>query len=353
MNCREITDDMLLNYAEGELPQELQAKLKAHLAECDSCLARSQEISAISVAMMESRELNEDIPIPGRVDEEVSRTIREVAGGRERRPSRPRRSRNTGILIRLAAGICVIVIAGVLFLSMHGASDHGVDTRSAMTKREYAESEQPEKAAPGAVDRYAEGKGTSVELAAARREMEKLTSRMTGLEEELAAEKEKTSLLTAALKAGDEDRKELREALVRIKEDYGSLKGQDDEVLAGLKRRVADMTDYVAKLEDKIGDLLSKVDEMAQKYRGVQVEAADARSRLAIVEQEKADLERTLLVAGDINRDRKADAADAMLIIDRLLSAGDVEYSAEGDANGDGKIDIGDALAILNKALVE
>jgi hypothetical protein len=350
MNCREITDDMLLDYAEGELPQDIQAKLKEHLAECESCLARSQEISAISVAMMESRELNEDIPIPDRVNEAVSETIREVASGRGNGPGR---SRNTGALIGIAAVICIIVIAGFLFISGQAGRDYAVDTPSVMSKREQAESEQPQKAAPATVDRYGEDKITNKELTTTRQEIEKLSSKITDLEKDLAAEKEKTSSLTATLKTGDEEREKLREELDRITTDYEDLKGQGDEALAGLKRRVAGMKEYIAKLEGKIGDVLAQMDDMVQKDRDVRVEAIQARNRIAILEKQKADLEKQLLVAGDINRDRKADAADAMLIVDKLLSAGSVEYSAEGDANGDGKIDIGDALAILNKALVE
>ncbi len=349
MNCREITDDMLLDYAGGELAQELQAKLKAHLAQCESCLARSQEISAISVAMMESQELNEDIPIPGRVDDAVSDTIRKIASDGRREA---RKTGVTRVLIRVAAGVCIIVIAGVLFIRGQADRRNVASAPDMMAKGE-AEPEAPRKVSTEDRHGPSESKRDDAEIAAARREVENLTSRVTTLEQELATEREKTSLLTAALKAGDEDRKELREALVRVKEDYGNLKWQGDEMLAGLKRKVADMTGYVARLEDKIGDLLAQVDGMAQKDRDVRVEAIHAQNRLAILEREKADLERQLLVAGDINRDRKADAADAMLIVDRLLSEGSVEYSAEGDANGDGKIDIGDALIILNKALVE
>jgi DNA repair exonuclease SbcCD ATPase subunit len=349
MDCRQVTDDMLLDYAEGELPRELQAELKAHLAKCESCLARSQEISAISVAMLESGELNEDIPIPGRVDAAVLETIREVAGGKG---SPAGKRRVFGTLIRIAAGVCIIVIAG--FLLIRGQADHkrAAEAPDMMTERE-AEAGKPRETGPADMGRQGEGKRTSVELAAARREIQKLTSRMAGLEQELAAEKEKTTSLTASLETSDENQDKLREELDRVTADYEGLKGQGDEMLAGLKRKVADMTEYVAKLEGRIGDLLAQMDDTVQKYRGVQVEAADARSRLAAVEQEKAGLERRLLVAGDINRDRKADAADAMIIVDKLLSKGSVEYSAEGDANGDGKIDIGDALAILNKALVE
>jgi len=349
MNCGEITDDMLLDYAEGELAQELQAKLKAHLAQCESCLARSQEISAISVAMMESGELNENIPVPGRVDAAVLETIREVAG-QKRSPAR--KAHTLPMLIRVAAGVCIIVIAGFLLIRGQSNQDRAAQAPDMMAKKE-TEAGKPREIVPVSVDRRREDKKTGAELAAARREIQNLTLRMTGLEQELAAEKEKTSSLTTALKTGDEEREKLREELDTVAADYEGLKGQGDEMLAGLKRKVADLTGYVAKLEGKISDLLAEVDETVRKYRNVHVEAADARRRLAVLEQERADLDKKLLVAGDINRDRKADAADAMLIIDKLLSAESVEYSAEGDANGDGKIDIGDALAILNKALVE
>ncbi len=66
-----------------------------------------------------------------------------------------------------------------------------------------------------------------------------------------------------------------------IARDYRTLKQRDDGVISTLKNRIKEINEYVARLENQIGDLLARIDDIGQKYR-------NARTNLAIETQEMA-----------------------------------------------------------------
>lgn len=72
-----------------------------------------------------------------------------------------------------------------------------------------------------------------------------------------------------------------RTAFTKVTRDYRTLKQRDDGVISTFENRIREMNDYIAKLENQIGDLMARIDDIGQKYR-------NARTDLAIETQEMA-----------------------------------------------------------------
>ena len=66
-DCSEITDDILLSYAEGRLEEELGNRVKAHLDGCEQCRIRAREVGLIGGALAADggRDIVVQRPTPG------------------------------------------------------------------------------------------------------------------------------------------------------------------------------------------------------------------------------------------------------------------------------------------------
>jgi predicted nucleic acid-binding Zn-ribbon protein len=76
-------------------------------------------------------------------------------------------------------------------------------------------------------------------------------------------------------------RQDWREAFNKITSDYRILKERDKGEIDTLENRIAELNQYIATLENQIGDLIARIDDVGQKYR-------NARTNLAIETQEMA-----------------------------------------------------------------
>lgn len=328
-DCSAITDDILLSFTEGRLEEGLRTRVQAHLDGCEPCRIRAEEVGLIGGALAGDAQLSENIPVPERVDRAVFATISEVAGGRRRVRAMARTLR---WLVPAAAVVVVIVIAGFLLTgrreSLEASSRRAEKSPPAIvTQREHSlrpdlPLEAPVPAQPPSAQPAADASESLKEqlrreikekernaalLEEANKVVELLTLDANRLKAMLEAEKEKTTSLTEMLKKRDE---------------------------------------FAWKLQQEISELNDIVSYMIRETE--HLEALTVR-----LQKEKTELEKKLLITGDLNSDGKADVSDTMIIVNNLLSDGRIAFSPEGDANGDGGVDVGDALSILNKALSE
>ncbi len=368
IKCGQVTDDVLLEYIEGTLGDDLREKVYQHFGECPSCRVRAEEIRQIAGALRESPQLSEDIPVPASVDRAVFAAIRGAS-----RAGKPGLSRTLHWLAPLAAGVlAIVVIVGLLTMTGQRAGYENAARHSekhapgGLTQREFdPQPDLPLTPPPVAVQPPAEEQPgplraayeSEVEknrvleetIAQNDKDMGELNAKITDLQAELAAEKAKPAFMAEALRKRDEDAKKLESALAELQRAFGGQSGK----LTQAEETIRKLKENIAGLENQIGDLIARMDELGKKFRDAKASAAQTKAHLLQLERDKARLEKRVLVVGDVNGDRETDILDAMIIVNRLLAGYGVAYSREADANGDGRVDVGDALQILNKALVE
>lgn len=361
ITCTEVTDDVILEYVEGTLGDDLREKVYQHFGDCPSCRVRAEEIRQIAGALRESPQLSEDIPVPASVDRAVFAAIKKAS-----RASKPGFSKTLRWLAPLAAGVLALAVIVGLLSATGGLSEKPAS--GVATQREFDREPDLPLTAPVPVLPPAESaksfraayeaereKNRILEQAAAENEehMGELNAKIAGLEKELTTELEKTAALSKKLEKSEDGARKLSESFKKLDEDYRALEKRSEATILTLKNKVEEMNRYIAGLEKQVGDLVARIDELGMKFRDAKTSAAQTKAHLLQLERDKARLEKRVLVTGDVNGDRKVDVLDVATIVNRLLAGYGVAYSREADANGDGRVDVGDALQILNKALVE
>lgn len=357
LNCSEIGDDVLLDYVEGELPADLQAKISVHLQECDYCSTRLADVSLMASALRGNMQLQADVRVPAAADKAVIDTIREVALNQRRTLGMARMLK---WLVPAAAVVVVVVIAGFLLTGSSAQRGHGYapTAENASARRTVAQTEQPRAQEPATQGRsvmaaleFEKERSRIFEeaLKQAEESMAELNEQLRALGEDVKAEKEKNATLSEQLKERDREAVTLQKAV-----------DAQNETLTELRAKLADDSKKLAQLTADYAGVVRAVKEQEEEVSGMRSELSllksqNDESRAAIVrlEKENAELSDRLVVLGDINGDGKADVSDALLVLERLLSGADVAYTPGADANRDGKVDVGDVLLILNKSLVE
>jgi len=133
-SCSEITDDLLADFTDGRLGNELRRKVEKHLKECESCRIRAQDIKIIAGALRGDSQLSEDIHVPERIDRAVLGTIREVAAKQRARNSWLLQKR-FWVISSVSACVLLVVIIGLtlsLGRSYHDADNVAMDMQKGM-----------------------------------------------------------------------------------------------------------------------------------------------------------------------------------------------------------------------------
>jgi len=342
MTCDELTDEMMLDYEEGELPNHVQAEIHEHLEACEKCRIRAHDVGVISAALGECRELSHDVPVPPRVDSAVFDTIAEVAGSRRRSIAISKRLR---WFIPLAAVVLIAVFAGLMLtgrgMSRFQAECNVRDEAVAIPQSDSIEQKEAPVTSgePVAPDVEVRALAQLEKVLEREKEQLKRIERQDAVINELAEtlnfEKEKNQSRAEAEKRQEINYREMKKQLVDLQ---NSVKMQDEKLLLSIQNGQQVMSQLEQK--DKI---IAAVKEEFEKLE----------EKLAATEKQNAFLRKAMLVEGDLNKDGMTDVSDAMVLLDSIISGVELSPRPENDLNGDGKVDIGDVLSILNKTLME
>ncbi|MHC5039335.1 MAG: dockerin type I domain-containing protein, partial [Planctomycetota bacterium] len=316
---------------------------EVHLDACAACRQRAGEIESL---LQELGEAPQDRPVPARVDRAVGDWILGHVAERKAGPASPpppssSRFWRNGLA---AAAAVVLLIAGFLAGTVADLGGAGGPDRS-------PEGVRNEERLRAEVKKREE----------AEREIERLSRRMTGFEEERDTMLRERKDFLSRLKEGASSLKEavgeigklrgkieaLQNAVEGERQRGKQLQGERDE----LGRRLSVLEEERKGAGKRISECLSRIGRLEEENRSLSGAVESAQAEVALVKARNMDLEKRLLRPGDWNRDGSADIRDSSEICRRLAAGENIAFIAEADLNLDGKIDVADALLIARASL--
>ncbi|MBI4834671.1 MAG: hypothetical protein HY811_07640 [Planctomycetes bacterium] len=119
MECKEILNDMLVDFNEKALPAKTAQMISDHLAGCNNCRQRCEQIKSIHSALKFSAELTRHINIPEKMDKQIREAIPEII----KTHRMAARRRVITVFASAAAAILIIFSGWLVFMNMEKSEE--------------------------------------------------------------------------------------------------------------------------------------------------------------------------------------------------------------------------------------
>jgi hypothetical protein len=344
MNCDDLTNDVLADLCGGTLDAEAKARAEAHLASCEACRRRAEEVRAVLGA---ARGWGAGDEVPGRVEQRLAEIVAGSAGAKEQRPqvaAPPRGPAWARVALPVAVAFMGLVL-GYLVAAVPGIGP-GTPGRATLEKRLLDAEGRVGRMEADAAEIAGLARAAGRQAASAKADRDRVASQRDALLEELRKGQEaRISLETRLSLLGDEVtalQKQVAEERLAA-EGETALRLRTEAQMAKLVENVSVQLSRLEAVQDRF-DALSKEQDSLRGDLGV------ANAEAAALKARNEELESALRVRGDADGDRHADVRDALAICRARAAGREFPYTPAADLNGDGRIDVGDAMLILREA---
>lgn len=311
MNCKELTNDKLLDCREHGTSNEISG----HLSDCPACRKRLEDIGNISSILSETL-TQDEMETPPSIDEAVRQEIGNISA-----MAQARKKSSFGFAAAVAAACIAIGLGLTLFMQISDLREAKNEIFVMSESKTGLEQSLLEK---NSVLSQQEKQFSSLK-AQSLKEMESLKQSVTQLNQALT---EKEKLLA----------EELRES-----------RSKAEELIAETQRLNMALSE-----KDRIMDDLQKantmLEEAVQKREGLMAQNTDIIQQMDALKQQIAFLEDKLGFAkaliGDANADGVVDIADAQIIANHILQQKNPDDIKQFDLNKDGRVDVADTMLI-------
>ncbi|MBI5361046.1 MAG: hypothetical protein HZA48_10745 [Planctomycetes bacterium] len=311
MNCKELTNDILLDCQKGAIPDEISE----HLSACPPCRKRLKDIGNISSVLSETL-TQDEMEAPPSVDEAVRQEIENISAMAQARKKSYFGfiAASTAACIAIGLGLTLIIRISDLRKAKNeisAMSERKTGLEQALQEKNSVLSQQEKQ--------FLELKAQSV------KEMESLKQSINNLNNALT---EKEKLLARELL---ESRSKAEELIVETQRLNKAL-SEKDRIMDDLQKANAMLEETVQKREDLMAQSIGIIRQM------------DALKQQIAFLEDKLGFAKALI--GDVNSDGAVDIADAQMIANYILQQKNPDDIKQFDLNKDGRVDVADSMLI-------
>ena len=321
MNCKELTNDKLIDYKEGVSAGKAGInEIAEHLSACPACRGRMENIGALS-SILAKTFMQDETEIPPSVDAAVKQEIGNISA-----MAQMRKKSFFGLAAATAAACLAIGLGLTLVMkisALHEAKNeisslngNNSGLEQALQEKNSALSQQELK--------FSELRDISVkEVESLRQSVSQLNRNITERESQLAGEIQ-------------EGRSKAEELIAETRRLNKAL-SEKDNVMDELRGANAALAETVKKREDLIAQSAGIIQQM------------DALKQQISFLKEKLGITKALI--GDANSDGAITIADAQIITSFILQQKNPDDIKQFDLNKDGKVDVADTMLIARLIL--
>lgn len=311
MNCKELTNDKLLDCQKGGTPNEISE----HLSGCPSCRKRLKDIGSISSILSETL-TQDEMETPPSVDEAVRQEIINISAMAQAQKKSYFGFAAAAVAACIAIGLGLTLIIRISDLheaknEISAMSERKTGLEQALQERNSVLSQQEKQ--------FSELKAQSI------KEMDSLKQSISNLNNALT---EKEKLLARELL---ESRSKAEELIVETQRLNKALSEKD-------------------RIMDDLHEANTMLRETTQERENLMAQSMGIRQQIDALKQQIAFLEDKLGFAkaliGDVNSDGAVDIADAQIIANYILQQKNPDDIKQFDLNKDGRVDVADSMLI-------